>query len=168
MLVKQLLSKEAPEPGPYSQAIAIDHGLYFEVKTSGMCADFPMNHSVQGLDSPDDAEGQTTRALANLEGVLTKVGGDRYNITSVTVYLKDMESNWDAMNAAYKKFFRLARVLPTRAAVGVAEIPLPTEKSLVMISAEAYVPKEESQDYNFNRELAEQEQSMEGGTGTGK
>ena len=51
-------------------------------------------------DPSSDIKGQTAQVLAKIDETLAKYGSDKYNMLSVTVYLKDM-SLFKEMNSVY-------------------------------------------------------------------
>ncbi|GKY87411.1 2-dehydro-3-deoxy-6-phosphogalactonate aldolase [Sinisalibacter aestuarii] len=91
-----------------------------------------------------DVAGQTRAALEDLDSVLERVGSDRDNILSATVWLSDI-STIGEMNAAWEEWFARGRV-PARA---TGESKLAREKYLVEITVAAAVvrpvPTEASQ-----------------------
>ena len=90
-----------------------------------------------GIDPPTGAfavgiEAQTLAALTNIRSIVEAAGLKVTDIVKVTVFLTTM-SDFDAMNAIYKRFFDGHK--PARTTVGVAELPRPD--ALVEIDAVA-------------------------------
>jgi 2-iminobutanoate/2-iminopropanoate deaminase len=137
-MIRQIFTENAPEPGPYSQAFAIEHRDFLEVRTSGICGDPPKNRSNEKM--LDSIEGQTKTALQNIEAIVVEAGGELRHVRHMTVYLRDLDTNWEGFNKTYKRYFESINELPTRAAVGVERLPLPGEGTKVMIEAVAYIP----------------------------
>lgn len=79
---------------------------------------------------PDGIEAQTLAALTNVRNIVEAAGLRISDIVKVTVFLTEM-SQFDAMNAVYKKFFDGHK--PARTTVGVRELPRPA--ALVEIDA---------------------------------
>ncbi|TSC73410.1 MAG: hypothetical protein G01um101470_101 [Parcubacteria group bacterium Gr01-1014_70] len=156
--MKHLLTKNAPEPGFYSQAVCVDVGDYTLVLLAGQTGNVP------GIkDEPVIAGGlgpQTMQTLQNIVSVVEAAGGDISNVVELKVFLKDSEAIGDArqkertearktFGAAYTEFFtkhgysQEAGNLPARTMVWVSEVPLeyPAEDTLVEITAMAVIPK---------------------------
>jgi len=131
-----ICTSKAPAPGNYSQARVVDLGNVLAVYTAGQTGNIPeTDEVVEGGIGP-----QTQRALENIVAVLGDVGGSRNDIVATTVYMKDMVRNKAGFEQEYKSFFE-GCILPARALVEVSEIPLPTEDTIVEISAVAHVAK---------------------------
>lgn len=63
-----------------------------------------------------DIQTQTIYALEKTETALATVGLNRTNITSLTIYLQNVERDFDGFNAGYQAFF--GTCAPARATVG--------------------------------------------------
>jgi 2-iminobutanoate/2-iminopropanoate deaminase len=78
-----------------------------------------------GLDAAGQlrgtAEEQTRQAMENVRAILESHRLTLANIVSVTVYMKDLNGDFRAMDAAYESFFRTA--LPSRSLVEVSRLP---------------------------------------------
>jgi 2-iminobutanoate/2-iminopropanoate deaminase len=128
----------APTPGSYSQARIVDLGDRIEVHTSGMTGNNPKAKDegvVRGGIEP-----QTRRALKNIKAVVQAAGGNIGHIVKTTVYMTNLAGNNAGFEAAYKAFFD-GYALPARSKVGVADIPLASEPTVVMIDAVAVISK---------------------------
>jgi 2-iminobutanoate/2-iminopropanoate deaminase len=107
----ELHSKSAPAPiGPYSQGV--DAGTIFCSGQIGL--DPATGNLVDGVVS------QTSRALANLEGVLSAAGLGLSNVVRTTVFLADM-AEFAQMNEEYGKHFKAP--YPARSTVQAAALP---------------------------------------------
>lgn len=156
--MKHLLTKNAPEPGFYSQAVTVEMGQHTLVFLAGQTGNIP---GVKDEPVIDGGLGpQTTQTLKNIVAVVEAAGGNINNIVELKVFLKDGEGSGEAQQearatarktfgAAYAEFFtkhgfsREAGNLPARTMVWVAEVPLefPAEDTLVEITATAVIPK---------------------------
>ena len=78
-----------------------------------------------GLDAAGqlkgNAEEQTRQAMENVRAILESHRLTMANIVTVTVYMKDMNGDFRAMDTAYESFFRTA--LPSRSLVEVSRLP---------------------------------------------
>ncbi len=54
---------------------------------------------------PADIGAQTRMILGNLESILEAAGSDLAHVVSTTVYLRDIENDYDGFNAAYDERF---------------------------------------------------------------
>ncbi len=152
---KRVLTKKAPAPGYYSQAVIApkDHDIVFLAGQTG---------NIPGIEGEPVVEGgvgpQTTQALKNIAAVIEAAGGTIFNIVKITVYLKDSQLPYGNLreNArkqsreefalAYKEYFQHyldagVMCLPARTLIWVSEIPLeyPTENTLVELTAIAAI-----------------------------
>jgi 2-iminobutanoate/2-iminopropanoate deaminase len=107
----ELRSKSAPAPiGPYSQGV--DAGTVY---CSGQIGLDPATGNLV-----DGVVAQTSRALANLEGVLSAAGLSLRNVVKTTVFLADM-AEFAQMNEEYAKHF--SPPYPARSTVQAAALP---------------------------------------------
>jgi enamine deaminase RidA (YjgF/YER057c/UK114 family) len=156
--MKHICTKNAPEPGFYSQAVLIDLEKYNLLLLAGQTGNVP-----GVLDEPVIEGGlypQTTQALKNILSVVKASGGTIKSIAEIKVFLKDSEETGDAkyfartearktFGAAYADFFskhgvsKETKNLPARTLVWVSEVPLeyPVEDTLVELTATAAIPK---------------------------
>jgi 2-iminobutanoate/2-iminopropanoate deaminase len=110
---KVVHSDHAPKAiGPYSQAIRTDTMVY----TAGQIGVDPST----GEFVSNDVEGQTRKALENLQNILQAAGSDISNVVKTTVFLKDM-NDFAKMNGIYAEFF--GENPPARSTVAVAGLP---------------------------------------------
>lgn len=153
-----ILTKKAPEPGFYSQAVTVDVGnatLVFLAGQTGNVPGEPGEPVIAGGVGP-----QTTQTLNNILAVVKAAGGKLADVVELKVFLKDSPGSGMAQcddrgqtrqefAAAYADFFQARGFskeegnLPARTMVWVPEVPLefPTENTLVEITATAVVPK---------------------------
>ena len=54
---------------------------------------------------PSDIEGQTTNTLRRLAAILDTAGASLANVIKVTVYMDEIDTEFDRMSAAYKQYF---------------------------------------------------------------
>jgi 2-iminobutanoate/2-iminopropanoate deaminase len=110
---KVVHSDHAPKAiGPYSQAIRTDAMVY----TAGQIGVDPST----GEFVSNDVEGQTRKALENLQNILQAAGSGISNVVKTTVFLKDM-NDFAKMNGIYAEFF--GENPPARSTVAVAGLP---------------------------------------------
>jgi len=100
--------------GPYSQAVECRPKRMLFL--SGQLGLDPETGSMV----PGGVEGETHRALQNLDGILTAGGMDRWNVARTTIFLVDL-ADFGAVNAIYAEFFGENR--PARATVQVSALP---------------------------------------------
>ena len=122
--MRTISTDSAPNPvAAYSQGAEAGGAVY----TAGQLGVDPATGAfAQGI------EAQTLAALTNIRSIVEAAGLKVTDVAKVTVFLTQM-SNFDAMNAVYKKFFDGHK--PARSTVGVAELPRP--EALVEIDAVA-------------------------------
>ena len=107
--MKSFFSAEAPKAiGPYSQAIQTGNLLYCSGQT-------PVDPVTMKIES-EEIEGQTQRALKNLELVLIAAGLSLSDLVKVNVFITDME-HFQKMNVVYAKM--LGEHLPARSTIAV-------------------------------------------------
>lgn len=111
--MKTFFSAQAPKAiGPYAQAIRTGNLLY----CSGQTPLEPGSMTVEATD----IEGQTRRALKNLEIVLQAAGLTLSDVVKTNVFLTDMDL-FSKMNAVYAEIFGDHR--PARSTVAVKGLP---------------------------------------------
>lgn len=106
-----IYTKNAPDPGPYSQAIKYGDLIFVAGQTS---EDPVTNQPVHGSVAE-----QTERILTNIGIILEAAGSSLDKVVRSDVYISDMKFK-DEMNAVYRKFF--PKDLPARNCVAVAGI----------------------------------------------
>lgn len=111
--MQTFFSEQAPKAiGPYSQAIRTGNLLY----CAGQTPLVPTSMTIEAVD----IEGQTRRALKNLEAVLQSAGLSFSNVVKTNVFLTDMDL-FSKMNAVYAEVFGTHR--PARSTVAVKGLP---------------------------------------------
>jgi 2-iminobutanoate/2-iminopropanoate deaminase len=111
--MKSYFSNNAPKAiGHYSHAILTGNLLY----CSGQTPIDPASMKIESFD----IEGQTLRAIQNLETVLNDSGLTLSDVVKVNVFLSDM-ANFSKMNSVYAGCFGLHR--PARTTVAVKGLP---------------------------------------------
>lgn len=97
---------------PYSKMICTDELVYVKSQIGG---------DANG-DYPADAGAQTRNTLEHLEHALEMAGTSLAEAVKISVYLSNIDRDFDAMDAAYLDFFaeRGVRQLPARTTVGAA------------------------------------------------
>ena len=111
--MKVHFSNNAPKAiGPYSQAIQTGNLLYCSGQT-------PLDPESMKIEIAN-IEGQTKRAIKNLEAILQEAGLTLKNVVKTNVFLTDME-NFSKMNEIYKLCFGDHR--PARTTVAVKGLP---------------------------------------------
>jgi 2-aminophenol/2-amino-5-chlorophenol 1,6-dioxygenase alpha subunit len=82
---------------------------------------------------PEGIEAQTRAVVDNLRAVLEEAGSSLEKILDVTVYLTDMNRDFDRFNKVYAEL--LGPIQPTRTTVGVDSLPTPISVELKVIAA---------------------------------
>jgi enamine deaminase RidA (YjgF/YER057c/UK114 family) len=85
-----------------------------------------------------DAGEQTRSTLSEIEKLLAQAGTDKTHILSVTIYLKDIDADFAAMNSVWDQWLS-SGTAPARATV---EAKLCEPEILVEMSVIAAVPKD--------------------------
>lgn len=99
--------------GPYSHGIQSGNLFFLSGQT-------PIDPLTMKIES-DDIEGQTLRALKNIECILGDAGLALSNIVKANVYITDM-ALFQKMNAVYEQVFKNHK--PARTTVSVSGLPL--------------------------------------------
>ncbi len=106
-----IYTDNAPEPGPYSQAIKYGNLIF----VSGQTSEDPVtNRPVH-----DSVGEQTERILKNIKTILEAAGSNMEKVLRVDIYLSSMEQKPE-FNEIYLKFFPENR--PARNCVAVSGI----------------------------------------------
>ncbi|WP_188590018.1 RidA family protein, partial [Achromobacter denitrificans] len=71
----------------------------------------------------DDITEQTEQAFRNLRSVIEAAGGSMADVAKATVFMTDMDADFQAMNAVFKRVFPDRP--PARSTVGVAHLARP-------------------------------------------
>jgi 2-iminobutanoate/2-iminopropanoate deaminase len=111
--MKLIFSEHAPKAiGPYSHAVQSGNLLYCSGQT-------PIDPATLKIGS-DAIEGQTRRAIENLEIVLRAAGLSLSDVIKTNVFLTDMDL-FSKMNGVYAEVFGAHR--PARSTVAVKGLP---------------------------------------------
>ena len=115
----------APAPvGPYPHARRVGDLLFL----SGIGPRKPGTGEV-----PPGIEAQTRACIENIRVILEEAGSSLEKVLDVTVYLTDMERDFQRFNAVYGEYF--GHVQPTRTTVGVDSLPTPIDVELKVIAS---------------------------------
>jgi 2-aminophenol/2-amino-5-chlorophenol 1,6-dioxygenase subunit alpha len=122
----------APKPvGPYPHAKRVGNFLFL----SGIGPRKPVTGEVPGLfpDGTHDIDVQTRACIENVRAILEAAGSSLEKVLDVTVYLTDMQRDFDRFNRIYAEYF--GTVQPTRTTVGVDSLPTPISIELKVIAS---------------------------------
>ena len=111
--METILSSTAPKAiGPYAHAIRTGNLMFCSGQT-------PIDPSTMKIEATE-IEGQTQRAIKNLEVVLKEAGLSLSSVVKTNVFLADM-SLFEKMNREYAAMFGIHR--PARTTVAVKGLP---------------------------------------------
>lgn len=119
-----IYTENAPEPGPYSQAVKYNHLIFVAGQTS---EDPKTSHVVHGSVTE-----QTTIILNNIKAILEAAGSGMERVLRADVYISSMDVK-DEMNAVYREFF--PKNPPARNCVAVAGIDDGLDVEIEVIAA---------------------------------
>jgi len=130
-------TEKAPKPvGPYPHARRVGDFLFL----SGIGPRTPGTGEIPGLIRDGagsvvghDIEVQTRACIQNVKTILEEAGSSLEKVLDVTVYLTDMQRDFDRFNRVYAEYF--GKVQPTRTTVGVDSLPTPISVELKVIAA---------------------------------
>ena len=130
-------TEKAPKPvGPYPHARRVGDFLFL----SGIGPRTPGTGEIPGLIRDGagsvighDIEVQTRACIQNVKTILEEAGSSLEKVLDVTVYLTDMQGDFDRFNRVYAEYFGM--VQPTRTTVGVDSLPTPISVELKVIAA---------------------------------
>ena len=137
VLAEPILTPNAPPPvGPYPHARRMNNLLFL----SGIGPRRPGTGEIPGLIRDGagsviahDIEVQTRAAIENVKAILEDAGSSLKKVLDVTVYLTDMEGDFEAFNRVYAEYF--GQVQPTRTTVGIEKLPTPIAVELKVIAS---------------------------------
>jgi 2-aminophenol/2-amino-5-chlorophenol 1,6-dioxygenase alpha subunit len=137
VLVEPIVTANAPAPvGPYPHAKRVGSLLFL----SGIGPRRPGSGEIPGLIRDGagsviahDIEVQTRATIENVKAILESAGSSLIKVLDVTVYLTDMEGDFQAFNRVYAEYF--GQVQPTRTTVGVESLPTPIAVELKVIAS---------------------------------
>jgi 2-aminophenol/2-amino-5-chlorophenol 1,6-dioxygenase alpha subunit len=123
---------KAPKPvGPYPHARRVGNFLFL----SGIGPRTPGTGEIPGLIRDGagsvighDIEIQTRACIENVRTILEEAGSSLEKVFDVTVFLTDMQRDFDTFNKVYAEYF--AEIQPTRTTVGVDSLPTPISVEL--------------------------------------
>lgn len=161
--IQTIFTEKAPQPGDYSQAKKIFVGTGWLVYTSSIGPDFTAEEHETGQvkNRPDQAERlagyvkpydlhlQTSKALTNLEAVLSEAGAELKHIVKINALLSqesyaNTENMFSDFRHAYINYFEskgMTTNLPARTPAFVTELPWPGY--LILLDAVAFIPNTE-------------------------
>ena len=119
-------TEKAPPPvGPYPHARRVGDLLFL----SGIGP----RKAGSGEVPAGGIEVQTRAAIENVRAILEAAGSSLEKVFDVTVYLTDLQRDFDTFNRVYAEFF--GKVQPTRTTVGVDSLPTPISVELKVIAS---------------------------------
>jgi 2-aminophenol/2-amino-5-chlorophenol 1,6-dioxygenase alpha subunit len=124
-------TEKAPKPvGPYPHARRVGNMLFL----SGIGPRKPVTGEIPGLlpDGTHDIEVQTRACIENVKTILEEAGSSLEKVLDVTVYLTDMQGDFQRFNKVYGEYF--GTIQPTRTTVGVDSLPTPIAIELKVIA----------------------------------
>jgi 2-aminomuconate deaminase len=128
----------APVPvGPYPHARRVGDLIF----VSGMGPRQPGTDEIPGGPIRDaegnprdyDLAAQTRATIENVGRVLEAAGSSLEDVVDVTVFLIDMQRDFQTMNTVYREFFE--RIGPTRTTVAITALPTPIAVELKVIAS---------------------------------
>jgi 2-aminomuconate deaminase len=134
---ESIRTDRAPKPvGPYPHAKRVGNFLFL----SGIGPRKPVTGEIPGMirDAAGsvighDIEVQTRACIENVRAILEDSGSSLEKVLDVTVYLTDMERDFERFNQVYGEYF--GKVQPTRTTVGVDSLPTPISVELKVIAS---------------------------------
>ena len=133
----EIRTDKAPPPvGPYPHARRVGDFLFL----SGIGPRKPGTGEIPGIIRDGagsvlghDIEVQTRACIENVKAILEAAGSSLEKVLDVTVYLTDMQGDFDQFNQVYGEYF--GKIQPTRTTVGVDSLPTPISVELKVIAA---------------------------------
>ena len=133
---KKIDADKAPKPvGAYPHARKVGNLLFL----SGIGPRDPQDDSVPGLQQSKagnftsfDFEAQCHSVFKNVKTVLEASGAKWENLVDVTVFLTDMQRDFNTYNRVYAEYFRENQ--PCRTTVGIDSLPTPIAIELKCIA----------------------------------
>ena len=132
-----VMAKGAPEPvGAYPHARRFGNLLFL----SGVGPRAPGTSEIPGLTRDAagkvvavDIRAQTRATIENVKAILEEAGSSLEKVLDVTVYLTEMQRDFDRFNKIYAEYF--GKIQPTRTTVGVDSLPTPIAVEMKVIAA---------------------------------
>ena len=121
-------------PMRYSHARVVQPSTYHTIYISGIAAVNPENGSYEGVvENADgsfttDVRQQTAAVLKRIDKIIqgaSKGKADLHSIVDATVYILDMKTQYAGMNEEWNKIWADRASAPSRATIGVKELPDP-------------------------------------------
>ena len=127
--------KAPPPVGPYPHAKRVGDFLFL----SGIGPRKPGTGEIPGIIRDGagsvlghDIEVQTRACIDNVKAILEAAGSSLEKVLDVTVYLTDMQRDFEQFNQVYTEYF--GQIQPTRTTVGVDSLPTPISVELKVIA----------------------------------
>ena len=132
----KFMSDKAPKPvGSYPHARKAGNLLFL----SGVGPRKRNSNEIPGVDMDTDGnvishdiEAQCHAVFNNIRNILEESGSKWDNLVDVTVFLTDMERDFDTYNRIYEDYFKSNQ--PCRTTVGVTSLPTPIAIELKCIA----------------------------------
>ncbi len=132
-----IVTDKAPKPvGPYPHARRVGDFLFL----SGIGPRRPVTGEIPGLIFDDtgkiighDIDVQTRSCIDNIRTILEEAGSSLEKVVDVSVYLTDMDRDFQTFNRVYGEYFGI--IQPTRTTVGVDSLPTPIAVELKIIAS---------------------------------
>ena len=132
----KFMSDKAPKPvGAYPHARKAGNLLFL----SGVGPRKRNSNEIPGVDMDKDGnvishdiEAQCHAVFNNIRNILEESGSKWDNLVDITVFLTDMERNFDTYNRIYADYFKSNQ--PCRTTVGVTSLPTPIAIELKCIA----------------------------------
>ena len=128
--------KAPPPVGPYPHAKRVGDLLFL----SGIGPRRPVTGEIPGIIRDGagsvlghDIEVQTRACIENVKAILEAAGSSLEKVFDVTVYLTDMQRDFEQFNQVYAEYF--GQIQPTRTTVGVESLPTPISVELKVIAS---------------------------------
>lgn len=133
-MTQAVQTKDAPKPlGLYPHARRAGDLLFL----SGLGPRNPETNQV-----PDTFEGQCHQVFKNVRTVLEEAGANWGDLVDVTVFLTDLEHDFDTYNRLYADYFSGNQ--PCRTTLGVKELPVMTSPISIELKCIAHVGTKEN------------------------
>lgn len=104
---------------PLTQAVRVGDLIF----CSGALGLDPLKYP-KDMSLPKDVRLETKQVLENLKTVLEEGGSSLDKVVKVTIFMKDIASDFDAVNEVFYKYFPL-NTSPARSTVEVVRLALP-------------------------------------------
>lgn len=128
----------APAPvGAYPHARRVGDLLFLSgigPRTPGSNAIPGNTRNPRGTLVAHDIAAQTRQVFANVRAVLEACGGRWEDLVDVTVFLTDMELDFEAYNAVWAEYFPDPATAPCRTTLGITALPTPIAIELKCIA----------------------------------